>query len=97
MGPASAWSRSTISGRKADSAFGRRDPMAMLHNENPRRISPTGARLTINRGYFAQQLELTTQQTPPPQQSAEREVALAVPTSAIAAKIMNRYFIESSC
>jgi hypothetical protein len=69
----------------------------MLHNENPRRISPAGARLTISRAYSAQQLDWTRQQTPPPQQSAEREVALAVPTSTIAATIINRYFIESSC
>jgi hypothetical protein len=33
------------------------------------------------------------QQLPPPQQSAEREVALAVPTSARAATIANRYFM----
>jgi hypothetical protein len=37
------------------------------------------------------------QHIPPSQQSAEREVALAVPTSAIAAKIIIRYFIEFSC
>jgi len=46
---------------------------------------------------LAQQLDLIRQQTPPPQQSAEREVALAVPANVIAAKIINRYFIESSC
>jgi len=46
---------------------------------------------------LAQQLRLTAQQAPPEQQSAEREVALAVPTSAMAAKIISRYFIESSC
>jgi hypothetical protein len=46
---------------------------------------------------LAQQLDLIMQQTPPPQQSAEREVALAVPANVIAAKIINRYFIESSC
>jgi hypothetical protein len=45
--------------------------------------------------YFAQQLVFTRQQAPP-QQSAEREVALAVPTSARAATILNRYFMESS-
>ena len=33
------------------------------------------------------------QQLPPPQQSAEREVALAVPTSARAATIVNKYFM----
>jgi hypothetical protein len=65
--------------------------------ENPRRIAPPGVRLTISRGYFAQQLNLSRQQAPPPQQSAEREVAFAVPTSAIAATIINKYFIESSC
>jgi hypothetical protein len=38
------------------------------------------------------------QQTPPPpQQSAELEVALAVPMSVRAATIAKRYFIESSC
>jgi hypothetical protein len=36
---------------------------------------------------------LIGQQLPPPQQSAEREVALAVPTSARAATIANKYFI----
>jgi hypothetical protein len=47
---------------------------------------------------LAQQLSLSVQQAPPPpQQSAEREVALAVPANVIAAKIINRYFIESSC
>jgi hypothetical protein len=44
--------------------------------------------------YFAQQGILIRQQLPPPQQSAELEVALAVPTSARAAMIANRYFIE---
>lgn len=33
----------------------------------------------------------------PPQQLAECEVALALPTSAIAARIISRYFISSSC
>lgn len=46
--------------------------------------------------YRAQQLCLTMQQTPPPQQSAEREVALAVPTSVNAATIAKMYFMESS-
>jgi hypothetical protein len=63
--------------------------------QNPRRISPAGARLTTGRAYFAQQPALTRQQAPPPQQSAEREVAFAVPTSARAATIINRYFIKS--
>jgi len=36
---------------------------------------------------------LIRQQPAPPQQSAEREVALAVPTSARAATIANRYFM----
>src|SRR5437764_14188209 len=62
--------------------------------QNPRRISPAGARLTIGYAYFAQQLVLTRQQVPPPQQSAEREVAFAVPTNAKAATIINRYFIR---
>ena len=47
--------------------------------------------------YFAQQGILIGQQPPPPQQSAELEVALAVPTSARAAMIIKRYFMESSC
>jgi hypothetical protein len=62
--------------------------------QNPRRISPAGARLTIGCAYFAQQLSLTRQHPPPPQQSAEREVAFAVPTKARAATIINRYFIR---
>jgi hypothetical protein len=65
-----------------------------LRKTNPRRISPARARLTIRCYYFAQQLILIRQQLPPPQQSAEREVALAVPTSARAAMIINRYFME---
>jgi tetratricopeptide (TPR) repeat protein len=65
--------------------------------QNPRRISPTGARLTIGPAYFAQQGSLIGQQPPSPQQSAEREVALAVPTSARAAMIANKYLMESSC
>jgi hypothetical protein len=40
---------------------------------------------------------LIGQQAPLPQQSAEREVALAVPTSARAAMIIKKYFMESSC
>jgi hypothetical protein len=65
-----------------------------LRDENPRRISPTGARLTVSCAYRAQQGGLTGQQAPPPQQSAEREVAFAVPTSARAATIISRYFIR---
>lgn len=57
----------------------------------------SGARLASDRAYFAQQPRLSGQQLPPPQQAAEREVALAVPTSAKAARIVSRYFIESSC
>jgi hypothetical protein len=65
--------------------------------ETPAEFLRRGFRLAIRCDYFAQQLNLTRQQAPPPQQSAEREVALAVPTSAMAAPIINRYFIESSC
>jgi hypothetical protein len=46
---------------------------------------------------LAQQGSLSRQQAPPPQQSAEREVAFAVPTSARAATIINRYFIDEDC
>jgi hypothetical protein len=63
--------------------------------QEPRRISPAGLRLAVSRAYFVQQGRLTRQQPPPPQQSAEREVAFAVPISASAATIINRYFIES--
>src|SRR5437667_9343596 len=52
-----------------------------------------GLRLAISRAYFAQQLDLTRQQAPP-QQSAERDVAFAVPTSARTATIISRHFIE---
>jgi hypothetical protein len=46
--------------------------------------------------YFAQQGILIGQQPPAPQQSAELEVALAVPTSARAAMIANKNCMESS-
>jgi hypothetical protein len=42
--------------------------------------------------YFAQQFECVMQQAPPPQQS-DGEVAVAAPTKASAAIIINRYFI----
>jgi hypothetical protein len=71
--------------------------MGRAKTKTPAGFLRRGLRLTISCGYFAQQLKLTRQQAPPPQQSAEREVALAVPISAIAATIINRYFIESSC
>ena len=85
----------SFSARKL-AAPGDEEEPASIHipKQNPRRISPAGARLTIGCAYFAQQLVLTRQQTPPPQQSAEREVALAVPTNATAARIINRYFIR---
>lgn len=54
--------------------------------------------LSAVRAYFAQQLRRTAQQAPEPQQLvAEWDVALAEPTKAIAAMIIKRYFIESSC
>lgn len=49
----------------------------------------------LNLTYLRQQPCLIRQQPlPPPQQSAEREVAVAVPASARAATIINRYFIR---
>jgi hypothetical protein len=84
--------------RGAERSFGKR---------NPRRISPTRARyshtLRIAKRlpaafiYFAQHGNLIGQQPPAPQQSAELEVALAVPISPRATTAMNRYFMESSC
>jgi hypothetical protein len=47
--------------------------------------------------YFAQQLRPMPQQAWPPQQLADPDVALALPTSARALMIINRYFMESSC
>ena len=63
-------------------------------NETPAGFLQRGPVIIVRCDYFAQQLVFTRQQAPPPQQSAEREVALAVPTSARAATILNRYFIE---
>jgi hypothetical protein len=47
--------------------------------------------------YLLQQLDFSRQQAPGQQLSAEREDAVTEVTSATAVKIINRYFIESSC
>jgi hypothetical protein len=51
-----------------------------------------GLRLLTNVRYFAQQMP-PPQHAPPPQQSAELEVACAVPSSAAMALMIRRYFI----
>ena len=53
-----------------------------------------GFRLVSPWAYLAQQW-LPEQHLPPPQQSALREVAVAVPIMARVVIIINRYFIES--
>ena len=54
---------------------------------------PDGTSFSIRpRDYFTQQW-LPEQQAPPPQQSAVREVALAVPIMARAVMMIKRYFI----
>lgn len=53
-----------------------------------------GSRLHNPRAYRAQQW-LPEQHLPPPQQSALREVAVAVPIMARVVIIIKRYFIES--
>ena len=57
-------------------------------------FSGGGFRLISPCAYFAQQWP-PEQHLPPPQQSATREVAVAVPIMARAVIIIKRYFIES--
>jgi hypothetical protein len=74
----------------------RRVGTAGKKQEPPPDFSNGGSVLTISRAYFAQQGSLTRQQAPPQQLSAV-DVAVAVPTSAMATRAINRYFIESFC
>jgi hypothetical protein len=63
-------------------------------NKSPADFS-AGLRFNSICAYFAQQPRWAWQHAPPLQQSAELEVALAVPINAVAATInMNKYFIE---
>jgi|ERR1700719_3149216 hypothetical protein len=59
-----------------------------------RRFSPAEASDNFPRAYLAQQWP-PEQHLPPPQQSALREVAVAVPIMARVVIIIKRYFIES--
>jgi hypothetical protein len=59
-----------------------------------RRFSPAEASGNFPRAYLAQQWP-PEQHLPPPQQSALREVAVAVPIMARVVIIIKRYFIES--
>jgi hypothetical protein len=75
---------------------GSRDSLPQ-ETEAPAGSLQQGLRLTNLLVYLAQQWPIQQQLPPLSQQSAEREVAFAVPISAMAARIANRYFIKSSC
>lgn len=77
----------------------RRLPSSLIdvETEAPAGFLQQGLRLTNLLVYLAQQWPIQQQLPPLSQQSAEREVAFAVPISAMAARIANRYFIKSSC
>src|ERR1700759_1769216 len=55
---------------------------------------PVGLRFLLAGDYFAQQPIPMPQHGPPQQLSANCEVALAVATRAMAARTINRYFIQ---
>ena len=70
---------------------------SLQETEAPAGSLQQGLRLTNLLAYLAQQWPIQQQLPPLSQQSAEREVAFAVPISVMAARIANRYFIKSSC